>query len=73
MGKIAILGVVLIVLGVAGLLLGHFSYSQTKPVLQAGPLQINAQEEHHVSIPMIASIVVLLAGVGLVFAGRKPA
>jgi hypothetical protein len=73
MGKTAIIGVVLIVLGIAGLLFGHFSYTETKPVLRAGPLQVNAQEEHHISIPTIGSIVLVLAGAGLVVAGRRPA
>jgi uncharacterized membrane protein len=73
MGKTAIVGVVLIVLGIAGLAFGHFSYTQTKPVLKAGPLQIDSQEQHNISIPTIASIVLLLAGAGLVIAGRKPA
>jgi uncharacterized membrane protein len=73
MGKIAILGIVLIVLGIAGLLFSHFSYTETKPVLKAGPIQVNSQEEHTVSIPTIGSIVLLLAGAGLVIAGRRSA
>ena len=73
MGKIAILGVVLIVLGAAGLLVGHFSYTETKPVVKAGPLQINSQEDHSISIPTIGSIVLLVAGAGLVIAGRRTA
>ncbi|MGN6517643.1 MAG: DUF3185 domain-containing protein [Rhizomicrobium sp.] len=73
MGKIAILGVVLIVLGIAGLIAGNLSYTETKPVLKAGPLQVNSQEEHHISIPTIGSIVVLVVGAGLVIAGRRSA
>ncbi|HEY8947944.1 MAG TPA: hypothetical protein VIM56_03570 [Rhizomicrobium sp.] len=73
MGKIAILGVVLIVLGIAGLAIGHFSYTETKPVLKAGPLQVNSKEEHNISIPTIGSIVLLLVGAGLVVAGRRAA
>ncbi len=73
MGKIAILGVVLIVLGIGGLLIGHFSYTETKPVLKAGPLQVNIEEQHNISFPTIGSIVLLLAGAGLVIAGRKSA
>jgi hypothetical protein len=73
MGKTAILGVVLIVLGIGGLLLGHFSYTETKPVVKAGPLQIDSEEQHNISIPTIGSIVLLLAGAGLVIAGRKSA
>ena len=67
------LGVVLIILGIAGLAFANFSYTETKPVLKAGPVQVNAEEEHHVSIPTIASIVVLLVGGGLIFVGRNSA
>ncbi len=73
MKPITILGALLIVAGVAGLLLGHFSYSETKPVLKAGPLEINSQEDHTVWIPTAAGIVVVLAGLGLVLAGRRSA
>ena len=73
MKPITILGAVLIVAGVLALFFGHFSFSKTKPVIQAGPLQINAQENHTVSIPTVAGIVVVLAGLGLVFAGRRSA
>jgi uncharacterized membrane protein HdeD (DUF308 family) len=71
MKNLSLLGVVLIVLGVAALFFGHFSFSETKPVLKAGPLQINSQEDHTVWIPTVAGIVVVLAGLGLVFASRK--
>jgi uncharacterized membrane protein YidH (DUF202 family) len=71
MRGLTLLGAVLVVVGVLALVLGNFSYSDTKPVAKLGPLEVNAQEEHHVSIPTIGGIVVLLAGVGLVFAGRR--
>jgi hypothetical protein len=71
MKNIGILGAVLIVLGVAALFFGHFSYTDTKPVLKAGPLEINSQEDHTVWIPTAAGIVIVLAGLGLVMAGRK--
>jgi len=73
MGKTAFLGVVLILLGIAGLLFGHFTYTETKPVVKAGPLQINSQEDHSISIPTVGSIVILVVGAGLVVAGRRAA
>ena len=66
MKNMGILGAVLIVLGVGALFFGHFSYTDTKPVLQ-----INTQEDHNVWIPTAAGIVIVLAGLGLVMAGRK--
>ena len=60
-----------IVLGVAGLFFSHVSWTETKPVVKLGPLQVNSQEDHTVWIPTAAGIVVVLAGLGLVMAGRK--
>jgi hypothetical protein len=73
MKPIAILGLVLIVLGVAGLLFSHVSWTETRPVVQLGPLQVNAQEDHTVWIPTAAGVMAVLAGVGLVFASRRSA
>lgn len=73
MRNLTLVGVVLVVLGVGGLLLGHFSYSQTKPVLDAGPIHVTTQEEHSVSIPTLAGIAVVLAGLGLIVLGRRAA
>ena len=71
MKPIAILGLVLIVLGIGGLFISHVSWTETKPVVKIGPLQVNSQEDHTVWIPTAAGIVIVLAGLGLVMAGRK--
>jgi hypothetical protein len=73
MKPIAILGVVLIVLGIAGLFISHVSWTESKPVLNLGPLQVNSQEDHTVWIPTAAGIMAVLVGVGLIFAGRRSA
>ncbi|MGD0142383.1 MAG: hypothetical protein ABSC92_04430 [Rhizomicrobium sp.] len=73
MRNLTMLGTVLVVLGVAALLFGHFSYSQTKPVLDAGPIHVTSQEEHYVSIPTLGGILVLAAGLGLILIGRRSA
>jgi hypothetical protein len=71
MKPLTTLGAILIVLGVAALFFGHFSFTETKPVLKAGPLQINSQEDHTVWIPTVAGIVIVLAGLGLVVGDRR--
>ena len=71
MRNLLALGIVLVLLGAGGLLMGHFSFTETKPVLDAGPIHITTQEEHRVSIPTIAGIVMLVAGVGLIIVGRR--
>jgi len=73
MKNIGILGIVLIVAGIAALVFGHFSYSETKPLVKAGPVQIDTKENHTVWIPTAAGIVAVVAGLGLVLAGRRSA
>ena len=73
MKPIAMMGLVLIVLGLGGLFLSHITWTETKPVVQLGPLQINSQEDHTVWIPTAAGVLSVLAGVGLVFAGKRAA
>jgi hypothetical protein len=73
MKPIAMLGLALIVLGIAGLFLSRITWTETKQVVKAGPLEINAQEDHSIGIPTAAGIASVLAGIGLVFAGRKAA
>jgi hypothetical protein len=73
MKPIATLGIVLIVLGIAGLFFSRVSWTETKPVVKVGPLEVNSQEDHTVWIPTAAGVVAVLAGVGLVFAGKRTA
>jgi hypothetical protein len=73
MKPVAIIGIVLIVLGIAGLVVGRISYTTTEKVLDVGPLQATAEKEHSVAIPDIASIAAILAGGFLVFVGRRRA
>ena len=73
MRPLATIGLVLIVLGSAGLVLGRFSYTTTEKVLDVGPLQATAEEEHSVAIPDIAGIAAILVGGFLVSIGRRRA
>ncbi|NJM92351.1 MAG: hypothetical protein HC861_06750 [Rhodospirillaceae bacterium] len=73
MKPVAIIGVVLIVLGIAGLVLGRFTYTTEEKVLDVGPLEATAEKEHTVAIPDIAGIIAVLAGGFLVFMGRRRA
>jgi len=73
MKNLTLLGAVLVVVGVIALFFGHFSFTETKPVLKAGPLQINSQQEHTVWIPTAAGVTAVLAGLGLIFVGKRSA
>ena len=73
MKPIMILGIVLILAGIGGLIVRSVHWTENKTVADIGPIHINAEEQHNVWIPTAASIAAVLAGLGLVIAGRKSA
>ena len=73
MKPFAWIGIVLIVLGVAGLVIENVSFTERKTVLDVGPLKVQADEQKVVPIPTIAGIAAIVVGLGLVFMGRKRA
>jgi hypothetical protein len=66
----AILGVLLIAIGIAGLAIDNISFTERKTIVDAGPLKITADEQRTIPIPTIAGIVAVIAGAGLLFMGR---
>jgi hypothetical protein len=73
MKPLAIAGLVLIGLGIAGLVLGRFSYTTEKTVIDVGPITASVDEKHHVDVPDIAGVGAILAGALLAYFGRKTA
>jgi hypothetical protein len=73
MKPLAMVGLALIGLGIAGLLLGRFSYTTQKNVVDVGPITASVDERHSIDVPDIAGIGAILAGGLLVFLGRKTA
>lgn len=71
MKPIMILGIVLLLAGIGGLIVPNISWTQTETVAEIGPLEINADKEKNVWIPTAAAIAAIVAGLGLVVAGRK--
>lgn len=73
MKPLAWIGVLLIVLGVAGLVVENVSFTERKTVLDVGPLKVQADEQRVVPIPTVAGVAAIVVGLGLVFMGRKRA
>jgi hypothetical protein len=71
MRPLGILGLVLIVLGIAGLVLGRFSYTTQEKVLDIGPLEATAEKEHSIAVPDIAGVAAIVVGGFLVYMGRR--
>lgn len=70
MKPMAILGIVLIAIGIAGLAIDNISFTERKTIVDAGPIKVTADEQRTVPIPTIAGIVAVIAGAGLLFMGR---
>lgn len=65
------LGIILIVLGLAGLAWGGFSYTTREKVVDVGPIHATRDKTHNVPLPPIFGAVALIGGVVLLAAGRK--
>ena len=65
------LGVVLVVLGLAGLAWGGFTYTTREKVLDIGPIHATREQSHNVPLPPIAGALALVGGIVLLVSGSK--
>ena len=73
MRGISIFGLILIAAGIAGLFYRYIPYTQTQSVVDVRPVQIDKVVEKRLPIPELAPLAAVLAGLGLVFVGRRSA
>jgi hypothetical protein len=66
-----IVGILLLVVGLAGLAVGTLQYTRKKDVLNVGPIHVQAKEKETVTVPPLAAAGVAALGLVLVLAGRK--
>jgi uncharacterized membrane protein YidH (DUF202 family) len=71
MKPVAILGVVLIVLGLAALAYQGVTYTTREKVIDLGPIQATAERQKTVPLPPVLGIVAVGAGVVLVIVGVR--
>lgn len=69
MKPITMIGIVLIVLGVLALAFQGLTYTKRRESVQVGPVEMTATEKG--TIPPYVGVIALVAGVGLVIAGRR--
>lgn len=65
------LGIILVVLGALALGYGGFSYVTNETVVDAGPVEVNAERERTVMIPPIVGGISVVGGLLLLVAGTK--
>jgi uncharacterized membrane protein HdeD (DUF308 family) len=71
MRPVAMIGLVLIVLGLAALAYQGVTYTSREKVLDIGPIHATAEREKTVPLPPVLGIVAVAAGVVLVVAGVR--
>jgi hypothetical protein len=60
------IGVILVVLGVAGLAWGGLSWTTRDTIVDAGPIEITADKTERVPLPPLVGGLLLVAGVVLI-------
>lgn len=66
-----IVGIILIILGIAGFTMGGISFTHQKKDIDVGPVQVSHDQKKTFPISPVLSIVSLVAGVGLVVVGVR--
>lgn len=66
-----IVGILLIIAGVAALVYGGFSYTTNKKAVDLGPLQVNRKEHHSVPLPPVLGVIAIVGGGALVYFGAR--
>jgi hypothetical protein len=66
-----IVGILLIILGIAGFAMGGVSFTHEKKDVDLGPVQVSHKETKSLPMSPILSTLALIAGVGLVGAGAR--
>jgi hypothetical protein len=73
MRPLVLVGVLLIVAGIAVLAVRSFTYTTKEKVLDVGPIHATADEEHNVYLYPAAGIVAIVIGGALVLVGQRRA
>lgn len=64
-------GIVLIVFGIVMLIVTGFSYTTEETIIDAGPLELNAEKQESVNWPPYAGGIAVIAGIILIVADKK--
>ena len=71
MKPMALVGVILVVLGIVALVFQYIPIRETRTVIDAGPIQVQQERERHIPIPTIAGVIAVIAGLGLAVASQR--
>jgi uncharacterized membrane protein len=73
MKTISIIGILLIVIGIAAFAYQGITYTTQEKVVDLGPLQMTAEKKRTIPLPPIMGAIALAGGVVLLIVGKKKA
>lgn len=66
-----VIGIILIIAGIAMLIFRGFSVQTEKKIIDAGPLEVTKKDNKWIGWPVYAGAIAVVAGVVLILADRK--
>jgi uncharacterized membrane protein HdeD (DUF308 family) len=71
MNTLKIVGILLIVLGVAALIFQGISYTTREKVIDLGPIEATAEQKKTIPLPPVLGVISLVGGIVLLIVGGK--
>lgn len=71
MKSVVVIGIILVVLGLAALAYQGISYTTQEKVVDLGPVKVEAEREKTIPLPPVVGAAAIAAGLVLVFLGRR--
>jgi drug/metabolite transporter (DMT)-like permease len=68
-----VVGILLIIIGVAGLAFGGFSFTRKEKVLDVGPIEASADKKESLPVPPILGALAIVGGVVLLASSARRA
>ena len=66
-----VVGILLIIVGIAGLAFGGFSYTRKEKVLDLGPIQASADKKESLPVPPLLGALAIVGGVVLLASSAR--
>lgn len=71
MRSLTLIGVILVVLGIAAFIFDRFSFTERSTAVEVGPIEVTTERERTISVPNIAAGAAVAAGLIMVVMGSR--
>jgi len=71
MKSTALIGIALIILGIAALAYQGITYTKKETILNIGPIHAEAERQHTIPLPPILGVTAMVGGIILLVAGSR--